>query len=246
MPERVVGRHPDPRPELATLRARPALGVDLNAGWIAAPAVDVCGNPCGAPVTIMIAQHGGTAVRLGQLRAAVGGLLAVAAGAGALRSVSSTSTSPTLGAAAARPVGRGRRGKGFRRQVADIPTAKFKATLTAMAPNRGLAVIAVDAAHTSRWARQHRWQHTLNCSSGHCCSSHHAAAAVIARRGLGLGARPKADERSIQRCDCPSTPSGVGRAKARTTQPRGRGCGCVTAPPKTRRQPHRDTRPCDA
>ena len=62
---------------------------------------------------------------------------------------------------------------------------------------------------------------------------------VIARRGLGLGARRKAYERSIKRCDCPAKPTppgvGVGGAKTRTTQPADR--GCVTAPLKTRRQP---------
>ena len=138
-------------------------------------------------------------------------------------------------------LGRGKRAEQFRRQTANIPTAKFKTTIAAMASTRGLAVIAVDPAYTSRWASKYRWQHTLNCSSEHRCSSHHAAAAVIARRGLGLGARRKAYERSIKRCDCPAKPTpptngvGVGAAKARTTQPADR--GCVTAPLKTRRQP---------
>ena len=112
-------------------------------------------------------------------------------------------------------------------------------SIAAMASTRGLAVIAVDPAHTSRWASKYRWRHTLNCSSGHCCSSHHAAAVVIARRGLGLGARRKACERSIKRCDCPTKPTpsgvGVGGAKTRTAQTAGR--GCVSAPLKTRRQP---------
>ena len=218
---------PTPVPDLAVLRARPTLGVDLNAGWIAAQAVDEHGNPCGAPITIHVPQHGDTARRLGQLRAAVGELLAAAVAAGC-----ASVSVEDLDFADARDcgretLGRGKRGRRFRRQIAGIPTAKFKATIAAMASTRDLAVIAVDPAYTSRWARKYRWQHTLNCSSGHRCSSHHAAAAVIARRGLGLGARRKANERSIKRCDCPTkpTPPGVGVG------------GAKTAPRKTRRQP---------
>ena len=232
---------PTPTPDLGVLRARPTLGVDLNAGWIAAQAVDAYGNPCGAPITIFVPQHGDTARRLGQLRAAVGELLdaAVAAGCASV-SVEDLDFADTRDIGR-ETLGRGKRAKQFRRQIANIPTARFKATIAAMAYTRNLAVIAVDPAYTSRWASKYRWQHTLNCSSDHRCSSHHAAAVVIARRGLGLGARRKAYERSIKRCDCPTKPTpptkgvGVGAAKTRTTQTAGR--GCVTAPRKTRRQP---------
>ena len=47
-------------------------------------------------------------------------------------------------------LGRGQRGKRFRRAVAGIPTAKFRTRLTAMAARRGVAVIGVDAAYTSQ------------------------------------------------------------------------------------------------
>ena len=225
-----------PTPALAALRSQPTLGVDLDAGWIAAQAVDAHGNPCGAPITIIVAQHGTTARRLGQLRAAVGDLLDAAVATGC-----ASVSVEDLDFADVRDIGRETLGRGrrFRRQVAGIPTAKFKATIVAMAHTRGLAVIAVDPAHTSRWASKYRWRHTLDCSSGHRCSSHHGAAVVIARRGLGSGARRKAYERSIKRCDRPTKPTppgvGVGGAKTRTTQPADR--GCVTAPRKTRRQP---------
>jgi hypothetical protein len=43
-------------------------------------------------------------------------------------------------------IGRGTRGKRFRRTVAGIPTAKFRTRLTAMAARRGIAVIGVDPA----------------------------------------------------------------------------------------------------
>jgi IS605 OrfB family transposase len=52
-------------------------------------------------------------------------------------------------------LGSGARGKRFRRAVAGIPTAKFRTRLTAMAARRGIAVIGVDAAYTSRWGNQH-------------------------------------------------------------------------------------------
>ncbi len=54
-------------------------------------------------------------------------------------------------------MGRGRRGRRFRRTVAAIPTAAFRARLAGMAHNRGLAVVAVDPAYTSRWGARH-WQ----------------------------------------------------------------------------------------
>ena len=43
----------------------------------------------------------------------------------------------------------GRRGRGFRRLVAGIPTGKFRDRLTQMAANAGLSVIAVDPAGTA-------------------------------------------------------------------------------------------------
>ena len=52
-------------------------------------------------------------------------------------------------------LGRGRRGKAFRRLVAGIPTARFRDRLAGMAHHAGLSVIAVDPAYTSRWGAQH-------------------------------------------------------------------------------------------
>jgi hypothetical protein len=59
-----------------------------------------------------------------------------------------------------------------------------------MAANHGLWVIAVDPGWTSRWGRRY-WQTPLNRTTKPSCTvtRHHAAAAVIARRGLGLRAR---------------------------------------------------------
>ncbi|MCX4430052.1 hypothetical protein [Streptomyces mirabilis] len=52
-------------------------------------------------------------------------------------------------------MGRGRRGKQFRRTVAGIPTARFRERLRGMACHAGLVVIAVDPAYTSLWGGQY-------------------------------------------------------------------------------------------
>jgi len=87
-------------------------------------------------------------------------------------------------------LGRGRRGKSFRRTLAGMPTRAFRSLLVGMAANHGLWVIAVDPGWTSRWGRRY-WQTPLNQSTkrSFTVSGHHAAAVVIGRRGLGLGAR---------------------------------------------------------
>jgi hypothetical protein len=84
-------------------------------------------------------------------------------------------------------LGRGRRGKRFRRTIAGIPTRRFSDLLVGMATNACLWVVAVDPAYTSRWGRQH-WLAPLQHIST-TATVHHAAAVVIGRRGLGHGAR---------------------------------------------------------
>src|SRR6266545_4513849 len=87
-------------------------------------------------------------------------------------------------------LGRGRRGKRFRRIVSGIPTRAFRDLLVGMAANNSLWVMAVDPGWTSKWGRRY-WQTPLNQSTKKSVtvSGHHAAAVVIGRRGLGLGAR---------------------------------------------------------
>ena len=58
-------------------------------------------------------------------------------------------------------MGRGQRGKRFRRDAAGIPTAKFKGRLVAMASRMGIAVVAMDPAYTSRWGEEH-WKKPLS------------------------------------------------------------------------------------
>jgi hypothetical protein len=52
-------------------------------------------------------------------------------------------------------MGRGRRGKRFRRSVAGIPTAVFRNRLTAQAAAAGFQVWAVNAAYSNAWGDQH-------------------------------------------------------------------------------------------
>ena len=83
-------------------------------------------------------------------------------------------------------LGRGRPGKTLRRTVAGLPTRRFRTRLTAMAHRRGIAVIGVDAAYTSKWGTQH-WRNPWQQQTSDPVTRHHAAAAAIGRRGLGFG-----------------------------------------------------------
>ncbi len=74
-----------------------------------------------------------------------------------------------------------KRGKRFRRTVAGMPTAQFRHRVVAMSANAGIAIIAVDAAYTTKWGREH-WLAHLNRSRRTPCSGHHAAAVMIGRR----------------------------------------------------------------
>jgi IS605 OrfB family transposase len=228
-------------PTLQELRGHPVLAVDLNAGHLAVVAVEASGSPLGVPVTIPL-ELGGlpTSTRDGRVRAAISELLRLATthGCGAI-------VIEDLDFADAREQGRercdrrpsrGQRGRSFRRAVAGIPTRRFRDRLVQMATNRGLAVVAVDPAYTSRWGAQY-WLGALQQISP-VASGHHAAALVIARRGLGQRARRR------ERCD--STPPEDGQeratnsamratpAQADLSQPRHRDPGSR----KARGQPH--------
>jgi hypothetical protein len=183
---------------LEGLRQHPVLAVDLNADHLAAAVVDSSGNPMGAPVTIPLDLAGLPAPsRDGHLRAAISELIRLAGTSGAKAVVIEDldfDQARTEGRErAGRRPARGRRGRSFRRLVAGIPTARFRDRLAQMTANRGLAVIAVDPAYTSRWGAQH-WLGALQ-QTWPDATVHHAAAVVIARRSLGQRARRR------ERCD---------------------------------------------
>ena len=199
---------PRPVPSLQALRQHPSLGVDLNADHLAAWVLSPAGNPLGEPHTIPLELDGQpTPTRDGRLRAAVADLLRLATANGCC-----SITVENLDFADARhtgreTLGRGARGRAFRRIVSGIPTRRFRDLLVGMAANAGLWIIAVDPAWTSVWGGRY-WQQLLNNSTTQPVrvSRHHAAAVVIGRRGLGHRAR--------RREGCAPTPPADGEGRA--------------------------------
>jgi IS605 OrfB family transposase len=240
----------EPPVELQQLRHHPVVAVDVNAGQLAAVVLDRSGNPVGAPCTVPLDRAGlPTSVRAGRLRSAISELLRLARRHGGQAVVVED-----LDFADARDEGReragrrpqrGRRGRAFRRQVAGIPTGKFRHRLVEMATNTGLAVVAVDPAYTSRWGAQH-WLGALQHRCWSPVTGHHAAAVIIGRRGLGQRAR--------RRGGCDRTPPEDGERRATNLAVRPTPAAGLSGPQtrkpgnrKAQGQPHprHRTRPAD-
>lgn len=167
------------------------LGVDLNADHLACCVLDTCGNPIGDPISIGILTSGFAASRRdGRIRAAISALLDAAEWAGCGAVVVENLDFADARATGRETLGRGARGKRLRRTVARIPTRGFRTRLTAMVVRRGIAVIGVDAAYTSRWGTQN-WMKPLQQQTPDpaTVTRHHGAATPIGRRGLGLAIR---------------------------------------------------------
>jgi hypothetical protein len=178
-------------PSLEEVRQNRALGVDLNAGHLDCWVVDPSGNPVGMPHTIPLELGGLPATtRDGRLRAAVATIVQLAKANGCRSIVVENLNFADARHTGRETLGRGARGKAFRRTVAGIPTRQFRELLVGMAANAGLWVVAVDPGWTSKWGRRY-WQRPLQQStnSSTTVTGHHAAAVVIGRRGLGLAAR---------------------------------------------------------
>jgi IS605 OrfB family transposase len=188
-------------PPLATLRAGRVIGVDLNVDHLTAAVIDPAGNPVGTPAIIPLLVDGLSAgARDGHLRHAITTLLdradAADATAIAIENLNFTESRET----GKETMGRGARGKRFRRQVAGIPTGKFRERLTAMAANRGIHIIAVDPAYTSRWGGQHWTKPLQQRTSGSTVTRHQAAAVAIGRRAHGHRIKRRKDgDRTQQR-----------------------------------------------
>jgi IS605 OrfB family transposase len=169
--------------------------VDVNVAHLAVAVVAADGNVLGTPAAIPLNLAGlSSATRDGRLRAAISSLIATAKEHGAQAVVIED-----LDFAEARAEGRerhgnrpsrGRRGRGFRRTVAGIPTARFRDRLVQMAANAGLHVIVTDPAYTSRWGAEH-WLSPMR-EHHPKATGYHAAALVTGRRGLGHRARRRA------------------------------------------------------
>ncbi|MDT5119755.1 MAG: hypothetical protein QOE30_5494 [Mycobacterium sp.] len=111
-------------------------------------------------------------------------------------------------------MGRGARGKRFRKTVAGIPTAVFRNRLAAMAPAAGIDLWAVNPAYSSIWGGQH-WQHPYPN-----VTRHQAAATVIGRRAQGFSARrrkgvtpQRPEDRTVRATNltAPNNPTATGK-----------------------------------
>jgi hypothetical protein len=228
--------NPAPVPELDELRAGSVLGVDLNADHLAACVLDSSGNPIGEPVTIAVDTAGLRASRRdGRVRAAISMLLDLAHQQNCSAIVVENLDFGDARATGRETLGRGARGKRLRRTVAGIPTRKFRTRLTGMAARRGIAIIGVDAAYTSRWGAQH-WRKPLQLQTSDpaAVTVHHGAAAAIGRRGLGLAIRRRpAGPRNRQRTSVGTSPARPDHQPS-TTPRRCRSSGSPPRPPPRR------------
>jgi hypothetical protein len=218
-----------PAPEdLARTGAR-LLGVDPNAGHLAACIVDAHGNPVGEPRTITADLTGPASQRDGRLRAAISEIIRLARTHGCTGIAIENLSFEDSRAAGRETMGRGRRGRRFRRTAAGMPTAQFRDRISGMAWHQGLIVVAVDPAYTSRWGGQH-WQAPLQQQATTTVTRHHGAAVAIGRRALGYGIRRRPGVTSHHRRD------GVRRAAGQAISPPGaRGTACT---PRTPGMPH--------
>jgi hypothetical protein len=192
-----------PTPPAVTVQQAVAggvLAVDLNAGHLACWQIDLHGNPVGAGINIPLVLEGLPATtRDGRLRDAIGRLLHLAQQRGCSAVGIENLDFADARQAGRERLGRGRRGKRFRRTVAGIPTARFRDRLAQMAASREIAVVAIDPGWTSKWGAAH-WRRPLQSRYPRTqITRHHAACVVLGRRALGLKARRRSGVPAPQR-----------------------------------------------
>lgn len=173
----------DCEPEGDVSAAGPVVGVDLNDGHLAVRRLDGHGNPVGAAERIDVDLTGSAPRRDAQVRHAITQLLHYTRRHGIGTIAVEDLNFADARATGRETMGRGARGKRFRRTVSGIPTAVFRNRLTAMAAQAGIELLAVNPAYTSIWGAQH-WQHPYTN-----VTRHQAAATVIGRRAQGFTAR---------------------------------------------------------
>jgi IS605 OrfB family transposase len=227
---------PEPTVAIEALRARRVLGVDLNADHLACCVLDAAGNPVGEPDTIAVATAGLAAShRDGHLRAAITTLLDLAEQQHCAAVVVEHLDFADARAIGRETLGRGRRGKRFRRTVAGMPTAQFRNRLLTMAAARGIGLIGVDPAYTSKWGAQH-WRKPLQqqTSDRRAVTGHHGAAAAIGRRGLGMAIRRRPDGPRTGQRTAAGTPPARPDDQPATAPRRCRSSGSPPHPPGVR------------
>jgi IS605 OrfB family transposase len=125
-------------------------------------------------------------------------------------------------------MGRGQRGKRFRRTVADIPTAVFRNRLAGQASRQRIRLLAVNPAYTSVWGDQH-WRKPYEN-----VTRHQAAATVIGRRAQGHKARRREGvtrTRPEDRVVRATNQAGPGQSRATSSRHRPRMRGTESRPP---------------
>jgi IS605 OrfB family transposase len=174
-------------PETVVAPWRP-FGLDLNADHVAGWVADRYGNPITRPEDFPAAWDG---LAAGQRDALIGQVVARIVHTAVRRGCDAIVVEDLDFVDARRKgretMGRGRRGKQFRRTVAGMPTAKFRDRLQAAAHRAGLRLIAVNPAYSSVWGDEH-WRKPTS-TPRHKTTRHQAAGLVIARRGQGHRAR---------------------------------------------------------
>jgi hypothetical protein len=184
VPYRRLGVAPDTFDHPETPGAEgPVVGVDLNDGHLAVRRLDAHGNPVGVSARIDVDLSARSTRRDAQVRHAITRLIHYTQRHGidtiAVEDLDFADTRST----GRETLGRGRRGKRFRRTVAGIPTAVFRHRLAAQTSRHGLGLYAVNPAYTSAWGEQHWRKPYQNVTR------HQAAATVIGRRAQGFTAR---------------------------------------------------------
>jgi hypothetical protein len=163
--------------------AGPVVGVDLNDGHLAVRRLDAHGNPVGKPARIDVDLSGSSSRRDAQVRHAIIRLIHYARRHGITTIAAEDLDFADARAIGRETMGRGRRGKRFRRTVAGIPTAVFRRRLSGQAATAGIALWAVNPAYSSVWGDAH-WRKPYEN-----VTRHQAAATVIGRRAQGFRAR---------------------------------------------------------
>jgi IS605 OrfB family transposase len=157
----------------------PVVGVDLNDGHLAMRRLDEHGNPVGKPARIDVDLSGTSARRDAQVRHAITELTHYTRRLGIATIAVEDLDFADARAIGRETMGRGQRGKRFRKTVSGIPTAVFRNRLTAQTAAAGIRLLAVNPAYTSAWGEEH-WRRPYKN-----VTRHQAAATVIGRRAQG-------------------------------------------------------------
>ncbi|WP_407645977.1 IS200/IS605 family accessory protein TnpB-related protein [Actinacidiphila oryziradicis] len=167
------------------------IGVDANDDHLASWQLDVHGNPVGQPHRFFYDLSGTAGHRDAQILPQTSSGGAPIALTRLLHWARRTGVSAIvvedLDFAESKTRERHGRKKRFRQLISRFPTTKLRTRLVTMAAERGIAIVAVDPAYTSRWGARH-WLTPLRAThpqtTGHDCAS-----IVIGRRAQGHPAR---------------------------------------------------------